>query len=294
MVRLALLLLGDRSVAESVVQQAFVVLVRRHDRRGDPGMAVADLRARVVAECRAVRRGGLPVERPPGAVRDTVGDVVGLPQRQREVVVLEVWARLSRSQVAASLRMSERAVESTWQSALVALRRPEEPSDGTETTDRLAEALERRADAIGADDLRHRFGEVLDADTRRTARHRRWWLLAVGALVVVALGVAVAVGVQRTSGPAPATTPSAPALAPGERTRGSIPWSEVGAGWAVVATATPPTAVTTTLLLVSPDGTRYPLGSAPDSIVIQDVSADRRHVMVAVGSVAQEWDLQAG
>ncbi|HEY8306833.1 MAG TPA: hypothetical protein VIG79_09135 [Lapillicoccus sp.] len=307
MVRLALLLLGDRSVAESVVQQAFVVLVRRHDRRSDPGMAVADLRARVVAECRAVRRGGLPVERPTGAVRDTVGDVLGLPQRQREVVVLEVWARLSRSQVAASLRMSERAVESTWQSALVALRRPEEPSDGTETTDRLAEALERRADAIGADDLRHRFGEVLDADTRRTARHRRWWLLAVGALVVVALGVAVAVGVQRYSGPAPAPTPSptpsatssptalsSPALAPGERTRGSIPWSEVGAGWAVVATATPPTAVTTTLLLVSPDGTRYPLGSAPDSIVIEDVSADRRHVTVAVGSVAQEWDLQAG
>jgi len=308
MVRLAFLLLGDRSVAESVVQHAFVVLVRRHDRHRDPGVVVADLRAHVVAECRAVRRGRLPVEQLPGAVRDTVGDVLGLPQRQREVVVLEVWARLSRSQVAASLRMSERAVKSTWQSALIALQRPEEPSDGTETTDRLAEALERRADAIGADDLRHRFGEVLDADTRRTARHRRWWLLAVGALVVVALGVAVAVGVQRYSGPAPVPTPSpapptatasptalsSPALAPGERTRGSIPWSEVGPGWAVVATATPPTAVTTTLLLVSPDGTRYALGSAPDSIVIQDVSADRRHVMVAVGSVAQEWDLQAG
>ena len=203
MVRLAFLLLGDRSVAESVVQRAFVVLVRRHDRRRDPGVVVADLRAHVVAECRAVRRGRLPVEQLPGAVRDTVGDVLGLPQRQREVVVLEVWARLSRSQVAASLRMSERAVESTWQSALIALQRPEEPSDGTETTDRLAEALERRADAIGADDLRHRFGEVLDADTRRTARHRRWWLLAVGALVVVALGVAVAVGVQRYSGPTP-------------------------------------------------------------------------------------------
>ena len=121
--------------------------------------------------------------------------------------------------------------------ALIALQRPEEPSDGTETTDRLAEALERRADAIGADDLRHRFGEVLYADTRRTARHRRWWLLAVGALVVVALGVAVAVGVQRYSGPAPVPTPSpapptatasptalsSPALAPGERTRGRSP-----------------------------------------------------------------------
>ena len=96
MVRLAFLLLGDRFVAESVVQRAFAVLVRRHDRRRDPGVVVADLRAHVVAECRAVRRGRLPVEQLSGAVRDTVGDVLGLPQRQREVVVLEVWARLSR------------------------------------------------------------------------------------------------------------------------------------------------------------------------------------------------------
>jgi DNA-directed RNA polymerase specialized sigma24 family protein len=308
MVRLAYLLLGDRSVAESVVQHAFAVLVRRHDRRRDPGAVVADLRAQVVAECRAVRRQRPRVEPVPHPLRDTVGDVLGLPQRQREVVVLELWARLGRSQVAAALRMGERAVESTWRSALGSLRRPEEPSDGSETTERLAEALERRADAIGADDLRHRFGEVLDADARRTARHRRWWLLAVGALVVVALGLAVTLGVQRYSAPTvPAPTPSpapspapsptalsSPALAPGERTRDAIPWSAVGPGWAVVATATPPTAVTTTLLLVGPDGTRYALGSAPDSIVVQDVSADRHHVMVAVGAAAQEWDLQAG
>jgi TolB protein len=133
-------------------------------------------------------------------------------------------------------------------------------------------------------------------------------LLAVGALVVVALGAAVTLGVQRYTAPTiPAPTPSlaptttasptalsSPALAPGERTRDAIPWSEVRPGWAVVATATPPTAVTTTLLMVSPDGTRYALGTAPDTIAIQDVSADRRHVMVAVGAVAQEWDLQAG
>ena len=57
MVRLAVLLVGDRDVAESVVQRAFLVLVRRHDRRGDPGTAVAELRSQVVAECRAVLRG---------------------------------------------------------------------------------------------------------------------------------------------------------------------------------------------------------------------------------------------
>jgi hypothetical protein len=68
----------------------------------------------------------------------------------------------------------------------------------------------------------------------------------------------------------------------------------VGAGWALVATATPATAVTTTLMLVSPDGSRYALGSAAEGLVIQDVSADGRHVMVAIGAEAQDWNLPAG
>ena len=309
MVRLAFLLLGDRALAEAVVQRAFLVLLRRRDRHPDPGAVVADLRAQVVAECRAVRRGPDPVGRPGvGVVPDTVDDVLSLPARQREVVVLEVWGRLSTPQVAGTLRMGERSVAGAMRLALLALQRPGEPPDASATVDRLAEALERRADAIGADDLRHRLAEVLDEDTRRTARQRRWWLLAVAVLVVVALAVAVAVGVERYGAPvaAPAPTPSpspstsvrptplsSPALAPGERPRGSVPWSDVGAGWTLVTTATPPTAVTTTVLLVSPDGTRYPMGSSPDGIVIQDVSADGRHAMVAIGSSAQEWDLEA-
>jgi hypothetical protein len=84
------------------------------------------------------------------------------------------------------------------------------------------------------------------------------------------------------------------ALSRGERPRRDVPWDQVGPGWVFIATAAPPTAVTTTLLLVSPDGMRYALGSAPDGIVIQDVSADGRHLMAAVGSTAQEWDLPAG
>ncbi len=308
MVRLAFLLLGERAPAEAVVQRAFLVLLRRHDRHPDPGVLVADLRTQVVAECRTVRRGQPPIQRPGSGVPDTVDDLMDLSARQREVTVLEVWGRLSRSQVAATLRMSERSVGATRRSALLSLQRPGEPEDGIATVERLAEALERRADAVGADDLRHRLVEVLDEDTRRTARHRRWWLLAVAVLVVLALAVAVALVVQRYSGPPPAPTPapsaspstsvgasplSSPALAPGERPRGSVPWSEVGVGWALVTTATPATAVTTTLLLVGPDGTRYPLGSSPDGIVVQDVSADGRHAMVAVGSSAQEWDLQS-
>jgi len=307
MVRLALLLLGDRDVAEAVVQRAFLGLLRRTDRRRlDPGVVVAELRARVVMGCRVVRRRRRRDLRPQAPGRDTYGDVLALPRGECEVVVLEVWGRLSRPQVAATLRTSERAVAAVRAAAFGRLRRPEE-ADDTHTRDRVAEALERRADGIGAEDLRWRFAEVVDEDARRTAQHRRWWLLAVAVLIVVAVVLAVQTGVQRYTGPTPSPTPSpspsdapvtsplsSPALAPGERPRADIPWADVGPGWVVIATATPATAITTTLLLVSPQGTRYGLGSAPESMVVQDVSADARHVMVAVGSRAQEWDLPSG
>ena len=109
MVRLAVLLVGDRDVAESVVQRAFLVLLRRHDRRADPGTAVAELRGQVVAGCRAVLRGRQD-DPAPSSVRDTIDDVRRLPPRQCEVVVLDVWARLSRPQTAATLRVGERTV----------------------------------------------------------------------------------------------------------------------------------------------------------------------------------------
>ena len=307
MVRLALLLLGDSDVAEAVVQRAFLGLLRRTDRRRlDPGVVIADLRTRVVMGCRAVRRRRRPDMRPPAPGRDTYGDVLALPRRECEVVVLEVWGRLSRPQVAATLHTSERTVAAVRAAAFGKLRRLEEPDD-THTRDRVAEALERRADAIGAEDLRWRFTEVVDEDARRTAQHRRWWLLAVAVVIVVAVVLAVQTGVQRYTGPTPPRIPSpspsnaqvtsplsSPALAPGERPRAAIPWGEVGPGWVVIVTATPATAITTTLLLVSPQGTRYGLGSAPESMVVQDVSADVRHIMVAVGSRAQEWDLPSG
>ena len=308
MVRLALLLLGDRAVAEAVVQRAFLGLLRRTDRRRlDPGVVVAELRTRVVMGCRAVHRRTRPDLRPKTPEQDTYADVLSLSLREREVVVLDVWAQLSRPQVAATLRTSERAVAATSASALATLRRPDDLDGYTHTRDRIAEALERRADAIGAEDLRWRFAEVIDEDARRTAQQRRGWLLAVAVLIVVAVVLAVQAGVQRYTGPTPSATPSpspsdarvtsplsSPALAPGEHPRADIPWADVGPGWVVIATATPATAVTTTLLLVSPQGTRYGLGSAPEGMVIQDVSADARHVMVAVGSRAQEWDLPAG
>jgi DNA-directed RNA polymerase specialized sigma24 family protein len=309
MVRLALLLVGDRDLAEMVVQGAFLVMVRRSDRRGDPGALVAELRTRVVGGCRAVRRGrrtAAPPREPPRPGGDAADEVLALSPREREVVVLEVWSRLSRSQTAATLLTGERSVAAAWATALGSLRRADEPTEAV-TVQRLAEALERRADVINADDLLYRFVEVLDEDDRRTARHRRWWLVVVALVIAVALVTAAVVGPQRYSpspptpvpSPPPSTTLatsplSSPALAPGEHTRGQVPWAQVGAGWALVATATPATAVTTTLMLVGPDGSRYALGSAAEGLVIQDVSADGRHVMVAIGAEAEDWDLAAG
>jgi DNA-directed RNA polymerase specialized sigma24 family protein len=307
MVRLALLLVGDSDVAETVVQGAFGTLARRHDRRADSGMAVADLRRHVVDGCRAVLRRRSNDVLPPIAARDTADEVLGLPLHEREVVVLEVWGRLSRPQVAAALRLTERAVATAQTAALETLRRSEEPVDGTATLSRVAEALERRADAVGADDLHRRFVEVVEAQQRRTARHRHWWLVAVAVVIVLAVVLAVVVGLDRYSAPPPAPPPSpvppptlattalsSPALAPGERPRSAVQWDLVGAGWSFVVTATSATAVTTTLLLVSPHGTRYALSSATEGMVLQDVSADGRYLMVGVGARAEEWDLQAG
>jgi DNA-directed RNA polymerase specialized sigma24 family protein len=65
MVRLALLLVGDRDLAETVVQGAFLGMVRHSDRRGDPGTVIAELRARVVDGCRAVLRARRTAALPP-------------------------------------------------------------------------------------------------------------------------------------------------------------------------------------------------------------------------------------
>src|SRR5436190_5344766 len=74
MVRLALLLVGDRDVAEAIVQRAFLGLLRRTDRRRvDRGVVVAELRTRVVMGCRAVRRRRRPDMRQHVLGHDTYG-----------------------------------------------------------------------------------------------------------------------------------------------------------------------------------------------------------------------------
>jgi RNA polymerase sigma-70 factor (sigma-E family) len=144
LVRLALLLVGDRSTAEDVVQDSFLGLYRGWSRLRDADSAVGYLRASVVNGCRSVQRNrrtaGLRAQRHPqlpqppvwsaeaAAIagedrREVLAAVAGLPRRQREVLALRYYAGLSDSEIASTLRVSRGTVSSTASRALTALAR---------------------------------------------------------------------------------------------------------------------------------------------------------------------------
>lgn len=141
MVRLAALLVDDRSAAEDVAQDAFIALHRNYASVRDPSAAVAYLRQSVVNGARSVlrrrrvmRRHLLsPTERgdagtlDPGlAVSEDYLDLIAairtLSRRQREVVVLRYWLRLSEAEIATTLGVSAGTVKSTASLALHKLK----------------------------------------------------------------------------------------------------------------------------------------------------------------------------
>lgn len=137
MVRLALLLLGDRPSAEDAVQDAFISVHRRPP--DDPAAAVAYLRtavvnsARTMIRKRVVARRHLRVEVEQHAEAADHGLLVdaeyapvlaaltALPRRQREVLVLRYWSELSFDEVAQTLGISSGTARSTASRALDAL-----------------------------------------------------------------------------------------------------------------------------------------------------------------------------
>lgn len=137
--RLAYLMLGDQASAEDVVQEAFCGLYRRWDRLRDSTRAVYYLRSSVLNGCRSVlrhrssRRGG-PLDQQPvlsaeaavlgGEEREEViRAVIGLPHRQREVLVLRYYCDLPDEQIASVMRIRQSTVRSTAHRALEALGR---------------------------------------------------------------------------------------------------------------------------------------------------------------------------
>jgi len=140
MVRVALLLLGDRTTAEDVVQDAFVGLYQAIPRLRNTDKALAYLRASVVNGCRSVyrrRRRALDVRGqyvPPAwsaesaamareDVRLALGAVSRLPRRAREVLALRYYLDMSDQEIAATLAISRGNVSATASRALAVLAR---------------------------------------------------------------------------------------------------------------------------------------------------------------------------
>jgi RNA polymerase sigma-70 factor (sigma-E family) len=141
LIRMAVLLVGDQSSAEDVVQDAFLGLYRGLGRLREPGNAAAYLRTSVLNGCRSVLRSRKrswhalaaahdpPVWSAESAAmagedrREVLHAVTRLPRRQREVLVLRYYLNLSDQEIAADLGITRGTVASTASRALAALGR---------------------------------------------------------------------------------------------------------------------------------------------------------------------------
>lgn len=151
LVRLAVVLTGDRAAAEDIVQDAFLGLYRRWDKVADMAAPLAYLRVSVVNGCRtALRRRSRLSFRPPAGADDAL-DATGLdgglaesaeasvllseeqramaavlrrlPRRQREAVVLRYYLELSVNETAQAMGVSPGTVKSATHHALAAAGR---------------------------------------------------------------------------------------------------------------------------------------------------------------------------
>jgi RNA polymerase sigma-70 factor (sigma-E family) len=141
LIRLAVVMLGNRQAAEDVVQEAFCGLYRRWSQLAEPERALFYLRASVLNGCRSELRTRLRNSRRivralPGSVastedlvliadehREVLAAMRRLPDRQREALVLRFYADLGEEQIARSMGITEGTVKSTTSRALAALAR---------------------------------------------------------------------------------------------------------------------------------------------------------------------------
>jgi RNA polymerase sigma-70 factor (sigma-E family) len=139
LVRLAVLLLGDPGRAEKIVQDAFVGLVQRWPRLRDQRAAVSYLRTSVAnGACSALRHVVVVRRHPADPPSDQAGDESGamahvererimtalymLPERQRQVLILRYYGQLSDAEIADTLGVSRRTVNSHSARGLASLR----------------------------------------------------------------------------------------------------------------------------------------------------------------------------
>ncbi len=147
LVRLAVLMTGDRPSAEDIVQDVFARLCAR-DHLPDPGGALAYVRAAVLNGCRSALRRRAVARRFGGARdgsarggwdlaqasaeheallaedrRQVLAALAGLSRRRREVLVLRYWLGLPEAEIAAVLGISPGTVKSTAARGIAALAR---------------------------------------------------------------------------------------------------------------------------------------------------------------------------
>ena len=139
LVRLATLLTRDASVAEELVQDAYVSLHRRWSSLAEPGAAHGYLRTTVVNNSRSMLRHrdveeryrqpappepAGPEERALQSAEDAqvLAALRTLSRRQQEVLVLRYYADMSEQEIASTLGLSKGAVKSHAHRGLAALR----------------------------------------------------------------------------------------------------------------------------------------------------------------------------
>jgi RNA polymerase sigma-70 factor (sigma-E family) len=139
LIRLAIVMLGDRAAAEDVVQDAFLGLYRRWAGLADPANALTYVRSAVLNRCRnELRRRGRPGRQQAAAPAGESAEaavLVGeehqrvlaairlLPDRQREALVLRFYLDLSEEEAARAMGISRGTVKSATSRAVAALGR---------------------------------------------------------------------------------------------------------------------------------------------------------------------------
>jgi RNA polymerase sigma-70 factor (sigma-E family) len=151
LIRLAHIMLGDRTAAEDVVQDSFCGLYRNWSRLADQAKALPYVRSSVLNGCRSSLRRRRPVAlltggpgdggAEPAALitaavasaeaavlsverrREVMTALRALPDRQREVLVLRFYLDLPDTDIARDMGISQSTVRSTAYRALAALGR---------------------------------------------------------------------------------------------------------------------------------------------------------------------------
>jgi RNA polymerase sigma-70 factor (sigma-E family) len=144
LLKLAVIMLGDRAAAQDVVQDAFFGLYRKWDQLAEPGNAMAYLRASVLNGCRAAIRQRRRHERRDRAAaaqatlsaesaeamvligeehRAVLRAVQRLPDRQRAALVLRFYLGVSEEETARAMGISRGTVKSATSRALASLGR---------------------------------------------------------------------------------------------------------------------------------------------------------------------------